>query len=410
MAVLERATKAEALAPDSRYYRPRGRFLQAWTSRDREVITDGPAGTGKSRMWLERGYQIAMKYPGSRGLILRKTRASLTDSALVTFEQKVLPPGLPWVTNQQREQRHSYNLPNGSEIVVGGLDKPEKLFSTEYDWIYVQEATECSEDDWESLLRALRNNVVPYQQIVGDCNPGAPSHWIKRRAATGALKLIQSRHEDNPEYWDEQRSEWTERGKQYLSVLDGLTGVRLKRLRHGLWVAAENVIYDDWDPAIHLMDRFTIPAEWTRYRTVDFGFVNNFVCQWWAEDHEGRLYLYREYVSCQQEVKDHAHRIYELSKNERISATITDHDVEGRADLSSHMTHSAAECGRDFMGGDMRYGMDTTTPANKSVWEGIEAVSNRLKRGPDGEPRLYVLRDALVDRNPVLDESKRPIG
>ena len=27
---------------------------------------------------------------------------------------------------------------------------------------------------------------------------------------------------------------------------------------------------------------------------VDFGYTNPFTCQWWAMDHDGRLYLYRE--------------------------------------------------------------------------------------------------------------------
>lgn len=406
------ARPADAQNPETRYYRPRGRLRPVWECRDREVMADGPAGTGKSRMWLERMYQLAMKYPGSRHLICRKTRESLTESALVTFEQKVLPPFTPWAMNQQRRVRQAYHLPNRSEIVVGGLDKPEKLFSTEYDTIYVQEATELSEEEWELFLRSLRNGRVPYQQIVGDCNPAAPAHWIKRRAAGGSLTMFQSRHEDNPELWNERTACWTPKGTEYLAILDALTGVRYKRLRLGLWVAAENVVYAEYDPAIHLVDRFPIPKEWPRYRAIDFGFTNPFVCQWWAEDPDGRLYRYRELYGTQRLVRDWAHDIYELSDGERIQATITDHDIEGRSYLERHMLHPAAHCP------ELKYAKpdDTvyatfaqTRAAVKDVEEGIEAVAIRLRTAADGKPRLFLMRDSLVAPDPLLQERKRPV-
>jgi phage terminase large subunit len=402
---------AEAQRPDVRYYRPRGRLRDAWECRDREVITDGPAGTGKSRMWLDRVYQLAQKYPGSRHLICRKTRESLTEAGLVTFEQKVLPPFTPWAMNQQRRVRQSYRLPNDSEIVVGGLDKPEKLFSTEYDTIYVQEATELTEDEWELFLRALRNGKMPYQQIVGDCNPGAPLHWIKQRSNGGALRLFQSRHEDNPELWDERTAAWTLKGREYLSTLDALTGVRYQRLRLGLWVAAENIVYADWDPAVHLIDRREIPKDWPRYRAIDFGFTNPFCCQWWAEDPDGRLYRYRELYGTQRLVRDWAHDIYELSDGERIQATITDHDIEGRSNLERHMTHPAAHCPelKYEKPDDTKYArFALSRPAVKDVEEGIEAVAIRLRPAADGKPRLFLLRDSLVERDDLLAGRKRP--
>lgn len=406
------ARPADALNPDARYYRPRGRLFEAWKSREREVITDGPAGTGKSRMWLDRMLQIARKYPGSRHLICRKTRESLTESALVTFEQKVLPPFTSWAANQMRKVRQAYILPNGSTIVVGGLDKPEKLFSTEYDTIYVQEATELTEEEWELFLRSLRNGKVPYQQIVGDCNPGAPLHWIKQRANRGQLKLVQSRHEDNPELWDERANTWTTKGQDYLvNVLDALTGVRYKRLRLGLWVAAENMVYTEWDPAVHMVDRFEIPADWRRFRVIDFGFTNPFCCQWWAEDPDGRLFRYRELYGTQRLVRDWAHDIYEQTGDETISATITDHDIEGRQTLERHMTHPAAHCPelKHAAPEDVKYhALSMTRGAIKDVEEGIEAVAIRLRAAGDGKPRLFLMRGALVKRDPLLDDRKMP--
>ncbi|MFI6388618.1 hypothetical protein [Nonomuraea sp. NPDC050540] len=68
-------------------------------------------------------------------------------------------------------------------------------------------------------------------------------------------------------------------GADYIAKLEKLTGVRYHRLRHGRWVATEGLIYEDFDPAVHVVDRFDIPPEWTRWWTVDFGFTNPFVLQ-----------------------------------------------------------------------------------------------------------------------------------
>lgn len=399
-AVVAAGRPTAPIAASSRAFRPYGGVKRAMYSKAREVVISGPAGTGKSRGALEKMLICAAyNYPGMRGLIVRKTRASVTESALVTFEEKVLPAGHPSAYNQQRSVRQSYAFANGSVIVVGGLDRVERVMSTEYDLIFVQEAREASEDDWEMLTTRLRNGVMPYQQIIADTNPDAPGHWIRQRAQRGSLELIESRHEDNPTVTPE-----------YLATLDALTGVRLKRLRHGLWVASENMVYAEWDPAVHLVDRFAIPDDWPRYRVVDFGFTNPFCCQWWAEDPDGRLFRYRELYGTQRLVRDWAHDIALHSRGERIQATVTDHDTDARIALEAHMTHAADHCAEQTRREQAApaTGPRFTVAASKGVALGIEKVSSRLARAGDGEPRLFLLRDSLVTRDPLLVEAKRP--
>src|SRR5690606_12230398 len=208
-----------------------------------EAMLAGPAGTGKSRGALEKMHLCAEKYAGMRGLIVRKTRVSLTHTGLVTLEEHVLPEGHSVLYGPVRSHRSSYRYPNGSELVVGGMDNPVKVMSGEYDLIYVQEATELSEADWEQLTTRLRNGRMPYQQIIGDCNPGPPTHWIKQRADRGDMLMLDTRHQDNPTLYDHSRGEWTEKGREYLAKLDKLTGVRRRRLRDGEWAAAEGAVY-----------------------------------------------------------------------------------------------------------------------------------------------------------------------
>jgi PBSX family phage terminase large subunit len=245
---------APDLTPSRRPYRPYGSACAVLYGRERQIVLSGPAGTGKSRSCLEKLHLVAEKYPGMRGMIVRKTRASLTQSGLVTWEEKVVPAGHPILAGPKRRNRQSYAYPNGSEIVVGGMDDITKVMSTEYDLVYVQEAIELTEDDWEKLDTRLRSFVVPYQQIIADTNPDAPQHWLKLRCDRGATRMVECRHEDNPVLYDNARGEWTENGREYIKGLDALTGVRLHRLRHGRWVAAEGIVYDAWDRAVHLVD------------------------------------------------------------------------------------------------------------------------------------------------------------
>jgi phage terminase large subunit len=362
-------------------------------SRTEEVIASGPAGTGKTRAGCYKLHKAAIKYPGMRAAIVRKTRESLTQSALVTYESKTLDRA--WyqkiAAGCQRRVRQSYTYPNGSEIVVGGIDKPGKIMSTEFDLIYINQAEETTEDDWENLSSRLRNGRMPYQQILGDCNPDAPGHWIKKRSERGALDLLETRHEDNPEYHD--GTDWTSAGQRYMARLERLTGVRFLRLRRGIWAGVEGQIYDEWDDAIHLVDpscfpESRIPDEWPRFRGIDFGYTNPFVCQWWASDPDGRLYLYRELYGVSRLVADWAEDIKRYSEGEHIEWTVADWDAEGRATLE--------DCGI------------RTIPAQKGVLAGIEAVQRRLRRQPDGKPRLFIVKGCTVERDPRLVESKKP--
>ncbi|WP_245808239.1 (d)CMP kinase [Deinococcus hopiensis] len=82
---------AAQLPPGARVYFPRGSALNVLRCKGDEFVLDGPAGTGKSRVCLEKLNALAEKYPGCRLAIVRKFKAALTETALVTFEQHVKP-------------------------------------------------------------------------------------------------------------------------------------------------------------------------------------------------------------------------------------------------------------------------------------------------------------------------------
>jgi len=390
---------------EQRPYQPYGGALALFYCKDDEVLLDGPAGTGKSRAVLEKAYLVASKYAGCRILLARKTRASMTESTLVTWEEKVLPYGSPIADGAQRRMRQAYPFPNGSEVVIGGLDNAVKIMSTEYDLICLFEATELLEHDWESLTTRLRNKVVPYQQLIADCNPSSPTHWLNQRCNNGLTTRILSRHEDNPTV-----------DQVYLDKLRRLTGARRKRLYQGIWAAQEGLVYD-FDPAIHLVNRFDIPKEWKRRRVIDFGFTNPFVCQWWAEDPDGRQFRYREIYMTGRLTEDHQRQILYHSRGETYVQTIADHDAEDRSTLMRVRIFYCKDCDEAIRsaaeeaahaGHQLEGGAISTTAAHKPISPGIQAVQARLKKAADDRPRMQFLRDSLVERDTALMEAKKP--
>lgn len=365
-------------------FAPQGRIVDVLYAKEDEVIVDGPANTGKSRGILEKLHLICTKYPGARCLIVRKTRASLTQSAMVTYEQFVAPapPIVKWRTT---EQEYRYNC--GSRIVVGGLDKATRVLSTDYDIIYVQEAIEINEDEFETLVTRARNGIVPYNQVICDTNPGPAHHWLKKRWEDGKARRIKTTHQDNPRLYTID-GKITEQGKRYLGKLQNLSGSRYQRLYLGEWASVEGGIYE-FDQAIHLVYHFTPPPDWRRFRVVDFGFTNPFVCQWWALDNDGRMYRYREIYMTKRTVREHSELIRALSDGEYIETTICDHDAEDRATLEENGI--------------------PTIPALKAISTGIQAVQERLKVQEDGRARIFFCRDSLVETDQDLVESGRPI-
>ncbi len=344
--------------------------------RSKEILLSGPAGTGKSRACLEKLHACAQRYPNMRGLMVRKTLVSLVGAGIVTYKAKVLHPldGVRFFGGSKDEPA-SYRYPNGSRIVIGGLDKSEKVMSTEYDMIYVQEATEATEQDWEDLTTRLRNQVMPYQQLIADCNPQHPTHWLKLRCDREQTRMLHSRHEDNPTVTEE-----------YLNTLRALTGVRRARLYEGIWSAAEGIVYDSFDERTHIVD--APPAHPRSYFAAqDWGYTNPGVLGVFAEDGDGRLYLVAEHYMTGQ--------------------TVDAWWVPRAKALHERYHFQSIQCDPsepDFIQQYVSAGLPAVKATN-AIAPGVGAVRTRLD-----DRRLFFVRDALLERDESLVAEYRPFS
>lgn len=361
---------------------PFGAAAELMRYRGREVLLAGPAGTGKSRAALEKLSFVAYHAP-IRAAIVRKVRKSLTQAALVTYEKKVLPQpsGVRFWTEDQE-----YRYPNGAVVALAGLDDPEKVKSTEFDLIYVQEATELDQLDWELLVSRLRNGVLSYQQLIADCNPADPYHWLKQRCDRGECLLLDTRHEDNPLLFDHAAGCWTEFGEQYLKTLDTLTGYLYQRLRLGQWVAPDGMFFTEWNPEVHVVEPIEIADHWPRWLAVDYGYAAPWCCLWLARDPETRsIYVYRERYAAGLRDEEQAEIIAEASKD--------DPNIVARV-LDPSMFNPRTESGRPSIAQVYAdHGVYPVLPAHNNRRTGWANVRRALAWTEEQPPRLRIFKD-----------------
>lgn len=177
-------------------------YLPALTSTEKFQVFYGGAGSGKS-------YFIAQKIiykccvSKRRVLVIRKTLASQRDSCWKLIVNVLNDWGLLRACTVNRSY-FEITLPNGSEIFCKGLDDPEKIKSiADVTDVWVEEATELTEEDFDQLVLRVRS-PKPNNQFFVSFNPISKANWVyKRWFAEGVLidptdtLIIHSTYKDN---------------------------------------------------------------------------------------------------------------------------------------------------------------------------------------------------------------------
>lgn len=349
-------------------YKPRGGCADLIYAHEPEVIAEGPAETGKTLSACWKLHLLALKYPASQWVIVRKIQRDLYGSVLQTWERVI--KGAP-VTTYGGEKPEKYLYSNGATVWIAGMDNPGKVLSSERDGMYVNQSEQLTLDDWESLTTRTtgRNAVVPFPQLFGDCNPAGSGHWIRARAKKNILRLIPTHHQDNPTLYTDD-GVLTEQGKRTMARLDNLSGVRKKRLKDGIWATAEGAVYDTFDAQVHVKVR---PDEEmiTWYLAMDEGYTNPAVILLVGVDGDKRWHVAREW--------------YERGKLESV--------VVARAKewyLEKHCSGVAVDSSAAGLIAALRDAGINAHAAKGRVLDGIQHMQDRMKVQGDEKPRYTV--------------------
>lgn len=353
----------------------------------RDLLICGAAGTGKTWGILRFIHCLCKEYPSLRILFARATRAALTESVLVTYEQEILPRtnDQAMASNCQRRVRQNYRYPNGSEIVCGSLDKPNKILSTAWDFVFINETIEATEDAWEALKSRMSRpgRRARFGYLIGDTNPGHPSHWLKQRCDSGITTLWDTRHEANPAMHD--GDGWTAAGRKYLAQLDTLTGTRRKRLRDGLWAVGEGLWFDAFDPDKHVSDVAEFDPALPAYLAADPGVTTGAV--WFQmRQIEGQwlVTVFGDYLSEGLTAEANAQAMLRMTADlmgeHRTERNYCDPAGGARNPIGPTVIETYRKAGLHFV---------PWSKANPSVSDGLQFLEG-LINPIGGPPRLYV--------------------
>jgi phage terminase large subunit len=297
----------------------------------------GARGGGKTHAVRWKAAAGALRYDGIRILIVRRTYPELQSNHIEPI-LRLVPPELA----SYNGTLHTMTFVNGSVIKFGhysGNSSETEYQGQEYDWIFMDEATQFTEREFRFLGSLLRGvNKIP-KRFYLTCNPGGVGHrWVKRLFINRSFITDRANPEENENPNDysfipatvEDNTYLMEASPAYVQMLSSLPENIRRAHRYGDWDALAGTYFPEFNAARHVIKPFQIPAHWMRYRAFDYG-LDMLACLWFAQDESGRTYMYRELKLPNRIVSDAAKMIlsYTLS-DERIGITFAPPDMWNR--------------------------------------------------------------------------------
>ncbi len=311
------------------------RFIDATED---EVLFGGAAGGGKSYGQLVDTLLYALRYPGSKQLILRRSFSEL-EKSLIRVSMEIFPREI----YSFNSARHTGRFSNGSVVDFGYCANESDVYqyqSAEYDQIRFDELTHFTESQYLYLISRLRGaNDFP-KQIKSSTNPGGIGHgWVKARfidphppgeafsTEEGLTRIFIPAHLSDNRFL-------VAKDQGYKRRLMALPEREQRALLFGDWDVFEGQYFEEFDRAVHTCEPFAIPEAWRKYRAIDYG-LDRLACLWVAVSPEGKCYVYRELCKSQLPISVAARSILDSTpEGEEIYATLAPPDLWHRSQES----------------------------------------------------------------------------
>jgi len=298
---------------------PQTEFLAA---SEREVLYGGSAGGGKSYAMLADPLRY-MGHPQFSGLLLRHTTEELRE--LIFKSQELYPkiwPGIKW-----SERKMQWTAPSGARLWMSYLDRDEDVLRYQglaFSWIGFDELTQWATPyAWNYMRSRLRSTATDLPIFMrATTNPGGRGHhWVKKmfidpspynrsfdatdidttevlRYPAGHSKagkplfkrrFIPARLSDNP---------YLSQAGDYEAMLLSLPEQQRRQLLDGDWDIKEGAAFTEFDRHVHVIEPFSIPNNWVKFRACDYGYGSYSGVLWFAVAPNEQIVTYRElYVS-----------------------------------------------------------------------------------------------------------------
>jgi phage terminase large subunit len=234
------------------------------------------------------------------------------------------------------------------------------------------------------------------------CNPdGIGFLWVKRLFVARNYKegenpsdyrFIKSLVDDNKIL--------LEKNPEYVNQLDSLPEDMRRRWRYGSWDVAEGQYFSEFDREIHVCEPFTVPPEWRRYISIDYG-LDMLAAYWIAVDNNNNCYVYKEYCKSDLPIGAAAEAVNSFTEaDERIHSVLAPPDLWNRSQ----------ETGKSKATLFYEAGL-TLTKSNNDREAGWLAIKELLTVDKHGSCRLHIFSNCrtLINHLPELQrDPKRP--
>lgn len=282
---------------------PRQRSFMQTVKDNTYILYGGAAGGGKSYIlrW-ELVYLLLewYKHTGIKGIrvgLFCEDYPSLKDRQLSKIRME-----FPEWLGKYRETDHDFILANslgGGVICFRNLDKPSKYLSSEFAAIAIDELTLNDQSVFDFLRMRLRWVGINDTKFIAATNPGGRGHlWVKNlfidrnmppemQAFASQVAFVPATVDDNPHI-----------SEAYKAQLDTLPEKLRKAYRDGDWNIFEGQVFEEFRNDEHVIQPFPIPADWPRYRSMDWGYTKPYAIYEYATDYDGVVYVIGEWYGC----------------------------------------------------------------------------------------------------------------
>jgi len=234
-----------------------GRFLSQ--TQKRINLLYGGAGSGKSYSLAQWFIVKCITEQNKSFLITRKTLPSLKLTAYKLFKELLSEYQIKYEENKT----DLVIWINSNEVYFKSLDDPEKIKSADFNYVWGEEATELTFDDYKQLNLRARRKTDTLNQLFFTFNPIDSFHWLKTIVIdklVGIIGILASNYKDNPylsqDYIDE------------LIALKNQDETYYQIYTKGEWGILKNLIYSNWG----VVDYW--PENGDSFYGLDFGFNN----------------------------------------------------------------------------------------------------------------------------------------
>ena len=259
-------------------------------------------------------------------MIVRKSYPELIANHVKPLKE-MLKCGTPDAIAKYNTADKEMRFKNGSTILFRYCDTEkdvDRYQGTEVDVLFLDEATQLSEDQIKKITACVRGTNNFPKRIYYTCNPGGKSHGYIKRLFIDKIyesgeypedySFIQSLVTDNKALM--------ESNPDYIRQLESLPPKLREAWLNGRWDVFFGAFFEEFrttpDPQAchdagitveealeehrytHVIKPFDIPKHWKIYRSYDFGYGKPFSICWYAVDEEGCAYHILELYGCTQ--------------------------------------------------------------------------------------------------------------